>query len=731
MDSLSPQADELMMEELSEEDLIKLKEMRDLQLNALAASMVKMRQEAIDGRKQSGIESDWEEDEEFYEGIDDSNRNEIRVSWGLKPSTINGSFDSSRDKKQATRSNAFLNITRPYVDAAGARVGDMLYPTDDRSWGIKPTPVPEEIDVAADEYVDQAPDDKILEAAIEVEQKIEEIEKKAKKKAEKAQTQIDDWLVECQYHGEGRKLINDSARIGTGVLKGPVPVKCSNGEIQPESRRVDPWNAYPDPACGENIQNGRYFWERERMTAGQLRKLREDPTYLADQIEEVLSEGPARRVVDGVDESPVGDSEQYDVWHGYADVPVDGLSVCGCPTEHHGDDVETISAIVTIINERIVKAAESYVDGFPYDFIPWQQRRGSPWGIGVARQMRTPQRMLNAAARNMLDNAGLSAGPQLVIMRGAIEPANGKWELAPRKIWYGKEDADIQDVDKAFRVINIPTLQAELMNITQFSMKMAEDATGFPMIMQGQQGAAPDTVGGMQMLDNNANTVLRRLARNFDDYVTEPHIRRYYDWIMRYGPEEAQGDAQVDARGSSALVERSIQNQGILQMGSMVNNPAFGISPEKWMKEWLKSQRLDPSAFQYDEEEKQKLAENQQPNPDIMKLDLEKQVAEQKHQIEQMKMQGNLQVQQARLAMERELKMMDMALKRDLTLAELQTKLKVEAQNAQIKQIDQYQKSEIAKQDAGLRLMEQNNRRMEANNRSALREMQAEGRQVG
>ena len=36
----------------------------------------------------------------------------------------------------------------------------------------------------------------------------------------------------------------------------------------------------------------------------------------------------------------------------------------------------------------------------------------------------------------------------------------------------------------------------------------------------------------MTMLMNNASVVLRRIARTFDDNITTPHIRRYYDWLM-------------------------------------------------------------------------------------------------------------------------------------------------------------------------------------------------------
>jgi hypothetical protein len=201
-----------------------------------------------------------------------------------------------------------------------------------------------------------------------------------------------------------------------------------------------------------------------------------------------------------------------------------------------------------------------------------------------------------------MDNAGLSSGPQIVMRKGAITPADNRWEIIPRKLWYLNEGADVDDVRKALFSFDIPSMQNELMGIIQFALKMAEDVTGLPQLMQGQQGSAPDTATGMQIINNNANTVLRRLAKNFDDYITEPHIRRYYEWLMLYGDESEKGDYTVDARGSSALVERDIQNQAIMQMGDMTLNPAFGVDPKKWFAEMCKAQRLDPAKFQAEEE---------------------------------------------------------------------------------------------------------------------------------
>ena len=41
------------------------------------------------------------------------------------------------------RSSIFINITRPKTNAWRARLADMLFPNDERNWGIDPTPVPE------------------------------------------------------------------------------------------------------------------------------------------------------------------------------------------------------------------------------------------------------------------------------------------------------------------------------------------------------------------------------------------------------------------------------------------------------------------------------------------------------------------------------------------------------------------------------------------------------------
>jgi hypothetical protein len=638
----------------------------DPDLHAIAEALSGERKEAINWRSQTGIETQWQEDEEFYQGIDDVNRDEARATWGTKPPG-----QSTPPTIQTARSKVFPNITRPYVDAASARISDMLLPNDDRSWGIKPTPIPDLVDVAEGNMPEGLQQQAAAMGAdpLQLQQQAQKMIAEATQKAEAAQDQIEDWHVEGQWTAEVRKVIEDAARIGTGVLKGPVPVKrriialgeaqgqqpdqqnvlqkiiggikslfnaaqtaittlIVKEEIKPASNRVDPWNCFPDPSCGENIHNGSFFWERDYLTRKQVEDLRDGMGYLKDELQKCLEEGPQKAIADTKKKDEQPEDKRFEVWYRYGTLNQAQMGVAGCKCEDQGD---SIPAIITMINDRVVKAVMNPLDSgeFPYDVMPWQRKQGMPWGNGVGRHGRTPQRITTAAVRNMMDNAGLSAGVQIV-MGTQIEPADGTMTLTPRKIWRFNEDADNDDVRKAMTFFDIQSRQKELLEIVQYGMKLMEDATGLPMLLQGQQGTAPDTVGGMTMLFNNASAVLRRLARTFDDYITKPHIRRYYTWILQYGKDSQKGDFSIDARGSTALVERDLQTQHIPEMLKAAGNPIYGVDPKKAMNQWIKAMRFNPADWEFDDDKWQQIVErlSQKSDPRIQVEQIKAQAAD-------------------------------------------------------------------------------------------------------
>lgn len=678
---LSEEEMSLMMADMSDDDLDSLREemreydeKQELMLDAIGRKFAEMRAEAIDDRKRSGIEEIWAEDEEYYEGIDDVNRHESRSSDSTKPPG-----KSEVDTDEGTSSTIFVNITGPYCDAAAASLSDKLLPTDDSAWQILPTPVPELIgfekgklpdyikqSIAAETQGDpelaQATEQKVLDKA-------QQILKEAGEKATKAQRRIEDWHVESQFHSEVRKVIEDMAKVGSGVIKGPIPQRRRNmaykdgeiifqEEIKPGSKQISYRNLYPAKGCGENIHDGSHIFERDDISSKKLRELKGTPGYIDSQIDAVLEEGPteAKEVVAEVTDMKRDTKGLYEIWYCYGEMSKEEY-LCACEhgvTEVDEDDLsEVVFVQITMVNNRVIKAVFNPLDSgdFPYDVVTWKRRRGSPWGIGVARLIRTAQRMLNGAARNLMDNAGLAGGPMIIIDDNIIEPVDGPCEVAPRKMYRpGPDAAPGADLSKAITYVKLDMFVNELQTIMYFALKVAEDVTGLPMLLQGQMGAqSPETLGQTQIVNNNASVVLRRIAKNFDDQLTEPHIRRYYQYHLQYGEDDEKGEFVIDARGSSNLVDRAIEKeklQGYLQMSL---NPIFGKDPKKVINEILKADNFDPKRFDYDDEEWKQIVENmsqpqQAPDPRVeieqMRSELKQAEMQFKGQIEQMKIQS-------------------------------------------------------------------------------------------
>lgn len=468
---------------------------------------------------------------------------------------------------------------------------------------------------------------------------------RATKAAKKAETRVYDWHVECHRSSQVRKVIFDSGKLGVGILKGPYPRKSKQmattkqGDnvklqirevIKPASKWVNAWNFFPDPACGENIQDGEFVFEREWMTERQVRALKKMPGYLRKQIDKVILLGPQKaNVKEGAEnretesQDEQGQKGKYEVKYFYGTLTREEMGCIHEMADYDRDkptldelappEREQVYAIITMINDSVVRATVNPLDSgeFPYHAMPWSRRTGSWAGKGIAEQMDTPQRMVNAALRSMLDNAGISAGGQIIIDLNKVTPADGIMGMSPHKIWYVNGDEEAVDVREAFQYFEVPNVTQQMMLIIDKAMVFAEESTSIPLVTQGQSGpTTPDTYGGMTLQNNNANQLLRSIGYSFDDNITVPETDQYYEWAMLDPevPNDEKGDWSIDAHGSSALVEQALQDQTVAQLLPLsVSTPAFGLNPKRTMETYLRSKKLSPLDLQNTEEEQARI----------------------------------------------------------------------------------------------------------------------------
>lgn len=718
-------------------------ELVQARLQLFAEMLTKRRTQAVQARAASGVERRWLDDLDAYHGRDVANRSGLIE--GIRDGQAQPAKQSAKPGQAGKRSTVFVQLTRQKTNTAAARAADMLFPTDDKNWGIKPTPVPElmqELQAGmkgtSQPYQDpqtggtlpnpaaQANPDgsqpPITLADLAAEQMA--LARQASAAMEK---EIDDQLTECSYNAEGRKVIADAAKMGTGIIKGPAVVNRiakkwtkktdpATGKsvqmmqvmevIKPQSYRVDPWNFYPDPSCGENIQDGAYVFEREYLAGRELAKLAKVPGYNGWALAQCLQEGPQHvyQTGDGYEQQRSGDlaygrnsaydDTRYEVWTYTGDIARDDLDTVGIQLPDTTEGwLTSFSCVIVMVNNRVVKAMLNPMDSgdFPYDVFVWERVALSPFGVGIPFLMRYAQRTLNAAWRAMLDNMALSSGPQIVMNKKAISPADGQWELTARKLWFMESGDDVQ---KAFWSFEITSHQAELEAIIKLAQQFADEETALPQLAQGELGKTPDTVGGMSMLMNAANTVLRRIVKQFDDQITSPHIRRYYDWNMQYNEkEEIKGDFECSARGSTALIVRDQEQQGVMYIAKMVEDPSWGVyfDKQKFLKKLLELQHVPADDVMGTPEEIQAalaaLAKQQPPqDPRIQAAQISAQsnqsIAQVRAQAEQQYVQTQQQIArddhaaQMDLAMiKRELAMLQMANTQGISLMQIKAEL--------------------------------------------------------
>lgn len=589
-------------------------------------------------------------------------RAEIEQRWLDDLRQYNGQYDVATQKaleEDDTRSRAFVNMTRSKVGTAESRMIEMLFPADERNWAITHTPVPDlEREAHSEEPAGVGPDGQTITAG----QRAAALIAQAKQRAEAMQDEIADQLEESRYYAACRDVIHEGVVLGTGVLKGPVttgrmrrawrPVTDAQGntvhvlervvEHRPATYWVDVWDFYPDMSV-TRYADGDGDLERHRMRRAELAQMVNDPGALPDEIKAVLAEDPASfrstntwisemRAISGVSRLNE-ENHLYEVWEYNGPLTVEELVACGCEDlvrdpDAPDDPLEMYHATLLVAHNRVIRALLHPLDTQDplYSIWCWEADDTCVFGFGVPYQLRHPQRVLNGAWRMVLENGGLSTGPQVVINRTKIEPADGDHRLRARKIWYTKDGISPAD---AFATHEVPSHQAELMQIVAKAEEFFDDETALPLIAQGQQApGSTRTASGMSLLMNSANIQLRRAVKNWDDDITVPTITRFYDWNMQYSKkEEIKGDQEVAARGSSVLLVREVLAQNLMTLLALAGSNPVLATMTKWAdayREVVKAMQIPHESVVMSDDELREAQANapQQSDPNEMKIEL-------------------------------------------------------------------------------------------------------------
>ena len=419
---------------------------------------------------------------------------------------FNGQYDKVTAATLAASggSKLFVNITRNKVNAAEARLIDILFPTDDRNWGIQPTPVPYLSKIAKDEDPVQNEDGSpfVTDEGVQVEKRdiAQGVLEEARERSNGMQDEIEDQLNETNYNSVNRDMVHDAVLYGTGVLKGPVilgktrqkwsEVVDDQGQVaqviemvedlKPGAERVDPWDFFPDMQA-RSIDDAEFIFQRHYMSKKALRDLADKPGFLRTQIAEVLKQDAdnshtATHLQEMQSMAGISsmDNRRFEVWEYHG--PVDKNDLIAAGVEVDEDDVFTdYNGVVWFSENRVIKAVINPADTgeMPYCVFNWEGDDTTIFGVGIPFLMRSSQKVLNATWRMLMDNAGLSVGPQTVINSQVVRPADGNWRLTPHKVWELTDKNG--SVNNVFGSFEINSHMTELIALFQYARQIADE----------------------------------------------------------------------------------------------------------------------------------------------------------------------------------------------------------------------------------------------------------------
>jgi hypothetical protein len=286
---------------------------------------------------------------------------------------------------------------------------------------------------------------------------------------------------------------------------------------------------------------------------------------------------------------------------------------------------------VWVVNGKVIRIEVENIEAayeIPYAAAVWKKDPCSVFGYAMPLTMRDAQRVATQTWHMILDNSSISSGPQCAIQKRWIQPADGKYEMNPRKMW-NLTDPQMK-VQDAIQFFYPPNVTEQLVPILQLAREFAEEESSAPLISAGL--ASPDnaeSATGALITKQSSTVLLDFLAEDWDDHVTQKVINRMYAWNMQYNKKpEIKGNYSIDVRSSTEYKNKQLYIRDVERLSvEAAQNPdmARTLKMDELTRVRLEMMHLPDRTVirnpQELEEYDQKMS--QQPNADEMKMKVE------------------------------------------------------------------------------------------------------------
>ena len=603
---------------------------QDHSIQSLGARLAARFQEFKDARKET--ENEWLKDLRQYNGQ-------------YEPEVL------ARLEESGARSKVFVGLTRTKVMAAYSRIIDLLFQHGDPAFACEPTPVADlspiqvvklreqatqEIMMASQMMDPNMNQDLVMARLGELEQEFKEIEQKAAQEAaENMTTEIMDQLIESNAEMKLKESMLEACIFGSGAVKaGTVKIDTTQSyekledpqtgetgyalsvieKATPEVESVSIFDLYPDPYC-TSLEDCDGLFRRHVLTRRQFRELADLPQFDGEMVKYLLKTNRTgnhveedhertRRRIAGINDH--SESNRFEVLEFWGTVDGYELQEHDIEMPEDADLSDDYNACVWMCSGKVIKVMLNPISGYkmPYFVFPYERTPHQFWGTGVPRMMRDSQGTMNAATRIWLDNLALSSGPMVEVNTDLLAAGEDPTDIHPWRVFLREGGDGSMPAVRWYQ----PVANANGLNqIVEIFRRFADETTSLPSYTHGETGKSLNkTATGMSMLMGAANVALKSTIKNIDDFLMEPMIKALYHWNMEFNSKDyIKGDLKIVARGSTALVQKEVQSQRLLQFLSLVSNPMDSglVDRNQLIRDIAKSMDIDPDEIVKSEEQ--------------------------------------------------------------------------------------------------------------------------------
>lgn len=280
-----------------------------------------------------------------------------------------------------------------------------------------------------------------------------------------------------------------------------------------------------------------------------------------------------------------------------------------------GDEIEVL---VCIADSEVARFARRKPNRRPFRRCVWEDNIDGIGGVGVADNAEDMQLAINGAMRAFEDNKKLSGN-----LVGGIKP-----ELFEEDVTGVKPGmllhltAECENVNQGLMFAQIPDVGETLISMIHLTQQYADMNTMIPKVQQGIETKGKLTAFEISQLLEKAGKYLGSVIRNFDEMLIEPMIQEFYRYNMEdTGVTRGKGDYLVKAMGFTSFqnkVERITKMQQMLTLALSTPELAAETNIRWYLEELLNALDIDPKQALKSDEQKQREAEQQQPNEQEM-----------------------------------------------------------------------------------------------------------------